>query len=167
MGWERASRAASHTASTFRSGRNHGLRRFILALSYVLSDNVGKVKQFLLPSPIHPNLYLFAPMLCWKFSPRNLDFHKPLSSVGGSLRQRSLGTFRPWPRDAGASLLSRAKTKVCMLITQGMGGWDVSQVPYCMVLDPTASTKALLPTDRCQIFVAERGIQWGTSYSAM
>lgn len=61
------------------------------------------------------------------------------------------------PRRTGASsrthAASTAGTKVCKSITWCTGRQDSSQAPYCMVLDPTGSTKALLSMDRCQIVV--------------
>ena len=40
-------------------------------------SDVDKVKIFLLPSPMHPNSYLFfAPTVWWNLSTRNLDIHK-------------------------------------------------------------------------------------------
>lgn len=35
----------------------------------------------------------------------------------------------------------------CMFITQHVGGWNSSWVPWCMVLDPTAHTNAFLSRD--------------------
>lgn len=91
--------------------------------------------------------FFFALAVYWKFSTRNLDilqwglserlpYHGQggLEPVHGYMQRPQLGP--------------RSKS-----ITWCTGRQDSSQAPYCMVLDPTGSTKALLSMDRCQIVV--------------
>lgn len=46
-----------------------------------------------------------------------------------------------------------------MPVSSYMCGQNSFQVPWHMVLDPTASTKALMSVDRCQIVLVEGDIQ--------
>lgn len=72
----------SHSqALLFPHGRNHGPSKSSLnpklCLPWGRSD-FGKIKLFLLPTPMHPNskLIFFSPVACWIFSSGNLDFSK-------------------------------------------------------------------------------------------
>ena len=148
--------------------RNHGSGRFLLALSCdtLGKGDAGKVKLFLLPSPVRPNLYFW---LQWYAG--NLDLHKG-SLVHGWLCKtvfsRGFWTMakRGWSWFMGHCKVHR-QDQGLLLITWCMDRWGASKVPWHMVLDHTAPTKALLPMDRCQIVVVERGYEWKTSYSAM
>ena len=70
--------------------------------------------------------------------------------------------YKLWLRGTGASsgatVGSAIRTKVYMPITQCTNGQIHSQVPWCMVLDSTAPTEALLSVGGCQIVVVEGGI---------
>lgn len=134
-------------------------------------DDAGKVELFFLLSPKHQNSYFFfVPTVCFNFADRNLDFYKGSLSMSDCLRQWSPGVPRLWPRGARttswATLRSTAETGVTMPISQCMDEQQYSQVPWHIVLDPTALTKALLSMFGCQIII-EEGIQWWLSYSAV
>ena len=102
---------------------------------------------------------VFVPKMYWNFYAGNLDFH--IEGMGDYLRSFSPGALRQQLRGAGASSLatagSIAVTEVSVTITPCMGRRDSSQVPWHMVRDPIAPTKAFLSKDGCQIFVVEEG----------
>lgn len=66
------------TWSQFPCSRNH--RREVLSWHWAIPPwgrgDISKVKQFLLLSPMHLNLYFFAPTAWWNFSTGLLDFHR-------------------------------------------------------------------------------------------
>lgn len=80
------------------------------------------------------------------------------------------GALGPWPGEAGAGSQatggSTARIKFCLQITQCKDGQDSFQVPWCMVLDSTDPSKALLSADGCQIFMWQ-GDKKGTSYATV
>lgn len=102
-------------------------------------------KFFLLLSLMCPNPYIFASMLSWKFSTGNRAYTVALWSVNDSLRYCFSGLPGLWPRGSGAL----SWTPVYIPITPGRQ--DFSWVSWHMVLDPTASIKALLFVDGHQI----------------
>ena len=53
-----------------------------------------------------------------------------------------------------------------MLLTLCMGGLDSFWVPWCMMLDPTAPTKALLSMEDAKLLLLKGEYEWGMSYSA-
>lgn len=81
------------------------------------SDNVGKVKLFLLPSPVHPISGLFAASMLDPWAST-----KALSSVDEYLIQCFPRAPRPWPRGTGASSQatseSTAEIEVCVTISK-------------------------------------------------
>lgn len=82
------------------------------------------------------------------------------------------GTQRPRLRGAGAGSQatagSAARTKVCMHITLHTSGQASSWIPWCIALDPTAPTKAILSMNGCQINGQGQGAhKQEMSYSAM
>ena len=68
---------------------------------------VGKVKLFLLPSPLYPNIF-FAPVVCWYISTGKLISTKAFSSMGGCLRWCFSETPRlqPWRAGTGSQTLA-------------------------------------------------------------
>lgn len=69
---------------TFPIGRDHVLRRSLLALNCAILGwcDMGEMKLFLLLSLICANLDIcFAPTVCWNLRAELPDFHKILLSV--------------------------------------------------------------------------------------
>lgn len=127
---------------------------------------MGEVRLFIFLSPVHPNSEFFAITLCWNFS-TGLDFHK------GSLTcwwlSKSLFSMGFWTI---AARVWGKFTDHCRVHSwdqdyQTHGGQDSSWLHCPMVQAPTVFTKALLSVGGCQIAVVERGIRWGTPYSAV
>ena len=114
--------------------RNHGSGRFLLALSCdtLGKGDAGKVKLFLLPSPVRPNLYFW---LQWYAG--NLDLHKG-SLVHGWLCKtvfsRGFWTMakRGWSWFMGHCKVHR-QDQGLLLITWCMDRWGASKVPWHMV----------------------------------
>lgn len=98
----------------------------------------------------------------------SLTSTKVLPSVDDYLRQCSPGALRTQVRRARASSWatteSASRIKVCLPVTQCIGGSNSNQVPWHTVLDPTAPTEGFLPPDWCQI--VRGGIQKGIAYLA-
>lgn len=123
----------------------------------------AKSNCFSWPSPVHLNSYFF---LQWSagISPVEAWASIWLSFTGDCPSEGSPNAPGPWLRGAGTVLQatagSAAGTKVCLPITLCTGGRDSSHVPWCMVLNPTTPTVALLFVDgswRSWLCVAEEG----------
>ena len=119
--------------------------------------DVGKVKLFLLPIPMCPNLYFFAETMCWNFSSRNLDclvhgwLSKMVFSKGSWVTTEGLEPVHrsledPLPRSRSLRVLPNAWVGKTPLNSLGIGCW-IPQLPK----------KSLLPIRGCQIFVVEVG----------
>lgn len=93
------------------------------------------------------------------FSSQSLDFHKGRLICGRlpeSEFSRCSWTManRGWSQFTGPAG-STASTEVCLPITWCTNGTHCSWVPWCMVLNPSTPTEALLFMDGCWIFVVK------------
>lgn len=125
---------------------------------------IGKVKLFLLLHSTCPNLYFFAPVVCWNSSPGSLDFHN--SSFSHEWLRKAMffiGSWtmaeRDWSQFTGYHRVH--SWEICTPITEHVSGQDSSWVPWCIMLISTASSKAPVSMGGCQIAVDEGGIQLG------
>lgn len=128
-----------------------------------------KAKVFLLPTPMSPNSYFFAPTECWNFSSRNLDAHQG-SLIHGWMSQCSLGAS-----DCSWKRLEPGHRPVCRVHSQDRGlfayhlmhGWARLLLgPLVYSADCKAPKKAFLFMDRCwNTVVCGGGQKWGTSYA--
>lgn len=124
-------------------GSNHGLL-WHWAIPHWGKGNMDKVKPFLISFPMSPILHYFFLQWCARTSPTGLlDFSKSLLKSGGlSKTIFSRGSWtsakRKWT-DSWATLQSAAQSTVCMPSTRCTGGWDSSQILWCLMLALTAS----------------------------
>lgn len=125
------------------------LRISLLALSWAAlrKHDAGKVTLFLLPTSLLPNLCVCSffssgvlELLFWKhWLPKGSEWL--FKTVLSRSSQTTVG--KEWNWFTGHFRV-HSWTKICLLITEHIGGKN-SQVPWHMVLDPKAPTKALCP----------------------
>lgn len=169
--------ARSLNHSDFPSWEKPQAKKIYLApkLCHLEMGDAGKAKLFLLPTLMSKLMY-FAPTLCWNFSAGNLDFCKGSLICGWLSKTVFLGTYRLQPRRvrAGNRPLKGPQPAPRSLLPNYLthSRQSSSLVPWYMMLDPTAPTKALLSMNGYQIVIVEVGLEgcrhkWGTSYSVM
>ena len=156
MAASRTAEEASHsfTSSPFSHGRHlrpHGPHLGLSCATWGMGD-VGKVKLFSLSTPIHPNSYFFLSsrvlqLLLWKPRlPQSLSCPS-MGNCPGQCSQVLWTTAERAGTGSQATAGSTAGTEVCQSITRCTGVRDSFQVPWCMVLDPTTPTEAVLFVD--------------------
>lgn len=93
----------------------------------------------------------------------SLDFYKVSLIQWVSAQVKIWQTFpdygrRDWGKFIGSCCFHRLRV-VFLPITQCTDGWDFSQIPWHMVLNPISSTEALLFRNECQTLTVKRGGQ--------
>lgn len=130
-----------HAVSSWGRGGAHSLSNHVQCVIYIYM------------SYIYTHTYMndMLQQHAWIATQEGSTSAHSLSSVGICPRQHSRFSCHSQEGHVHSSFSFASLTKVCLLITKYTGGQKSSCIPWCMVLDPTTPTQALLFVDGCLI----------------